>query len=75
MVLCSTKGPDLPKRVRRLEKDGKMLNVNEGKYARHIWSGHEVYYLCPVHLTGTIFICKMMKTTASTCLRWLAQGI
>ena len=32
--LChSTKGPDPPKRVRRLERDGKMLNVNEGKYA------------------------------------------
>ena len=75
MVLSSTKGPDPPKRVRRLEKDGKMLNVNEGRYARYLWSGVRLTICVPVRLTGTIFICKMMKTTASTCLRWLAQGI
>lgn len=27
----SHNGPELPKRVRKLEKDGKMLNVNEGR--------------------------------------------
>lgn len=28
----SKKGLEPPKRVRRLERDGKMLNVNEGRY-------------------------------------------
>ena len=31
-LIHSTSGPKEHKRVRQLERDGKMLNVNEGRY-------------------------------------------
>lgn len=56
---------EMPKRVRKLEKDGKMLNVNEGRYDFHLRDDGDHYILevdCPKYMDTSLIACDLHTT-------------
>lgn len=56
---------EMPKRVRALERDGKMLNVNEGKYDFHLKDEGTRFVLevqCPRYMETSLIDCDVQPT-------------